>query len=180
MKVFKLFLVCICGVFGAGVVMAAEAVDSINLKFDKPASIKDWEFEFGGVEHSEKFSDDDADGKKDSGSLEVTMKFPAKDGEHKGAYTFTLPEPIDARRFKSLDFDVKVVEGSAPDSQGDNGYFTVAFRNDGGDWNDQFSDAVRVADKWRHESTPIGTDAKEVKAITFQLWVGLSKILLGR
>jgi hypothetical protein len=107
------------------------------------------------------------------------LKFPAKDGEHKGAYTFTLPEPIDARKFQSLDFDVKVVEGSAPDSQGDNGYFTIAFRNATGDWDEQFGDAVRVADKWRHESTPIGSDAKEVKAVTFQLWGGPEQNISG-
>lgn len=177
-----LSLVVMAALFSAraALALAADSAPVVDLNFDKPDTIQDWQFEFGGVEHTEAFSKDDAGGKKDSGSMEVVMKFPASDGEHKGAYTFTLPEPIDATKLDKLELDIKVVDGSAPDSQGDNGYFSVAFRNDAGDWDEKFQDSVRVSDGWRHVSEQIDSDTKSLKSVTFQLWGGPDQNINGQ
>jgi len=179
MKTLSLIVIAALFVSPIGFALAADSAPVVNLTFDKPDDIQDWSFEFGGVEHTEAFSHDDAGGKKDSGSLEVVMKFPAKDGEHKGAYTFTLPEPIDATKLEKLELDLKVVDGSAPDSQGDNGYFSVAFRNDAGDWDEKFQDSIRVSDGWRHVSEQIDSDTKSLKSVTFQLWGGPDQNISG-
>jgi hypothetical protein len=179
MKTLSLIALAALFVFSAAVALAADSAPVVNLTFDKPDTFQDWQFEFGGVEHTEAFSKDDAGGKKDSGSLEVIMKFPAKDGEHKGAYTYTFPEPLDATKLEKLELDLKVVNGSASDSQGDNGYYTLAFRNDAGDWDEKFQDSIRVSDGWRHVSEQIDSDTKSLKSITFQLWGGPDQNISG-
>jgi hypothetical protein len=52
MRVFSLFILAASGGLVVSVVMAADVVDPINSKCDKAASAKDWEFEFGGVQHT--------------------------------------------------------------------------------------------------------------------------------
>ncbi len=176
----KLSALCFALLFTITLAAAARAADPPALDFNDEASIGSLRFDFGGCAHTEKFSTDDAKGKSDSGSVQVALTFPAPDGESKGAYSINFPEPLDSSQYSAVEFDVKVVEGSALDSQGDNGYLTLALRSAANnDWNEAWSDSVRMADGWRHERAILGDPVKDARALTFQLWGGPDQNING-
>ncbi len=151
-------------------------------RFDAAAEIDDWRFDFGGVAQTKSFSTDNASGGGAlSGSMEVAMTFPASNGDSKGAYTNDEFFPGQNLTGYALDFDVKVVEGSAPDAFGNNGFFSFALRNtDNYNFNQQFGDNVRVADGWRHVHVEPLTGAHDaVRALTFQLYGGPDQNING-
>src|SRR5688572_10832761 len=115
-------------------------------RFDAATAINDWRFDFGGVAQTKTFSADNAGGGgPTSGSMEVALTFPATNNDHKGAYTNDEFFPGQNLANYMLDFDVKVVEGSAPDAFGNNGFFQFATRNtDNYNFINQFGDNVRV------------------------------------
>ena len=150
-------------------------------RFDTAAETNDWRFDFGGVAQTKSFSTDNAGGGGAlSGSMEVAMTFPATNNDHKGAYTNDEFFPGQNLANYMLDFDVKVVEGSAPDAFGNNGFFQFATRNtDNYNFINQFGDNVRVADGWRHVSVPLTAPVNAVRALTFQLYGGPDQNING-
>jgi hypothetical protein len=151
-------------------------------RFDTEAELVDWRFDFGGVAQTKSFSTDNASGGAPaSGSMEVALTFPATNGDHKGAYTNDEFFPGQNLANYTLDFDVKVVEGSAPDAFGNNGFFQFATRNtDNYNFVNQFADNVRVADGWRHVHVePLTAPVDAVRALTFQLYGGPDQNING-
>jgi hypothetical protein len=151
-------------------------------RFDTAAEINDWRFDFGGVGQVKSFSTDNASGGgPGSGSMEVALTFPAPNGDHKGAYTNDEFFPGQNLADHVLDFDVKVVPGSAPDAFGNNGFFSFALRNtDNYNYNQVFGDNVRVDAGWRHvQVAPLTGAIDAVRALTFQLYGGPDQNING-
>ena len=151
-------------------------------RFDASAEINDWRFDFGGVTEIKSFSTDNASGGgAGSGSMEVALTFPATNGDHKGAYTNDEFFPGRNLAGYALDFDVRVVEGSAPDAFGNNGFFGFALRNtDNYDFIQQFGDNVRADAGWRHvHIEPMVAPFDAIRALTFQLYGGPDQNING-
>ena len=155
--------------------------DVIVNRFNTTNEVSQWRFDFGGVTHSELFSTDDANGNPLSGSLRVTMNFPAGNGDHKGAYTRDAFFPgVNGSGFTGLQFDVKVDSGSAFDAFGNNGFFSMALRNtDNYNYVQQFGDNIRIDAGWRHVSVPLTGPFDAIRGLTFQLYGGPSQNLPG-
>jgi hypothetical protein len=165
----------------AGTAAMAQPTLVVN-RFDAAAEINDWRFDYGGVSQVRSFSTDNASGGgPGSGSMEVALTFPATNGDHKGAYTNDEFFPGRNLAGYALDFDVKVVEGSAPDAFGNNGFFQFAFRNtDNYNFVNEFGDNVRVADGWRHVHVePLVAPFDAVRALTIQLYGGPDQNING-
>lgn len=173
-----------CAAFAITLIAAVPALAQPTLvvnRFDTATEINDWRFDFGGVTQTKTFSTDNAGGGGPaSGSMEVALTFPAPNGDSKGAYTNDEFFPGRDLTGYMLDFDVKVVEGSAPDAFGNNGFFQFATRNtDNYNFVNQFGDNVRVADGWRHVSVPLTAPVNAVRALTFQLYGGPDQNING-
>ena len=164
----------------AGATALAQPTLVVN-RFDTATEINDWRFDFGGVAQTKSFSTDNAGGGVPlSGSLEVALTFPAANNDSKGAYTNDEFFPGRDLTGYMLDFDVKVVEGSAPDAFGNNGFFNFALRNtDNYNFINQFGDNVRVSDGWRHVTVPLTGAHNAVRALTFQLYGGPDQNING-
>ena len=174
-----------CAAFAITLIAAVPALAQPTLvvnRFDTATEINDWRFDFGGVTQTKTFSTDNAGGGGPaSGSMEVALTFPASNGDSKGAYTNDEFFPGRDLTGYMLDFDVKVVEGSAPDAFGNNGFYSFALRNtDNYNFNQVFGDNVRVADGWRHVRVAPLTGAHDaVRALTFQLYGGPDQNING-
>jgi hypothetical protein len=164
------------GTFGT----AAHADVIIN-QFNNAAEVTQWRFDFGGVTHAELFSTDDANSNALSGSLKVTLNFPAANADHKGAYTRDAFFPgVNGSLFTTLQFDLKVDPNSALDAFGNNGFFSMALRNtDNYNYISQFGDNIRIDAGWRHVSVPLTGPYDAIRALTFQLYGGPSQNLGG-
>jgi hypothetical protein len=162
------------------VVAAARADNVINL-FDSASEVSQWRYAFGGANHVESFSTDDAGGSATSGSMDMQLTFDGGGTNQGFAYTRDAFFPAtDLSGYASLDFDVKVVGGSALDAFGNNGYFDMWVNNtDAYTFVHQFGDNVKTADGWRHVSVPLTAPVDQARGLTFQLYGGGAQNING-
>jgi hypothetical protein len=165
----------------AAFVQSVKADNIINT-FDSAAEATQWHFAYGGANHTEGFSTDDAGGNPTSGSLDLGLTFDGTGGANQSfAYSKDAFFPAtDLSGYLSLDFDVKVTPGSAPDAFGNNGYFQMWINNtDAYTYIEQFGDNVKTADGWRHISVPLTAPVDQARAFTFQLFGGNAQNIVG-
>src|SRR5438552_5286106 len=168
--------------FAAIAVFSAAKGDLVVNLFDNSSEVPQWHWAYGGANHSESFSTDDAGGSSTSGSLGLALTFDGTGGANQSfAYAKDAFYPgMDLSGFQTLDFDIKVVPGSAPDFYGNNGYFDFWINNTNSyTYVHQFGDNVKVADGWRHVSVPLTAPVDMARAFTFQLYGGGSQNITG-
>ena len=148
-------------------------------KFDSAAEIGDWRFDYGGATQTKSFSTDDAAGSATSGSMQLDMTF----GGANQQYAFTNDEFGTGTDLSNqrLDFDAKIVAGSAPDAFANNGYFQFFIRNtDNYNSVQEVGDNVKAADGWRHFTVnPVIGPANLARALTVQLYGGGAQNING-
>jgi len=168
----------------ASSICSVVAADGNINQFNSAAEVSQWRFDFGSATHSGVFdATTDANGNAASGSMKVVVGFnTALGGENKVAYTRDAFFPgADGSQFSSLQMDLKIDPGSAPDAFGNNGFFSLAIRNtDNYTYVQEFGDNVRSADGWRHISvSPLVGPNEAIRALTWQLYGGPSQNING-
>ena len=153
-------------------------------RFDSPAEVDQWRFDFGSASHNATFlAGGDANGNPASGAMRVTLGFsPNLGGESKGAYTRDFFPGLNGdNAFTGMEMDLRVDPSSAVDAFGNNGFFQLVIRNTGNyDYNAQFQDNVSSAGGWRHiVVSPLQGAVNDIRAVTFQLYGGPSQNING-
>jgi hypothetical protein len=155
----------------------SRADDVVINQFNGADEVAAWHFDYGSanVVASAAFSPQDAKNSAGSGSMAIQVTYgPAF---QQAAFTASLPAPVNATTFSSLEFDVKVDDASGQDKFGNALYFQLALRNGSGfSYNKVFQDNVAVVSTnggWRHVVvSPLTGGVDDVRAITLDLYDG--------
>ena len=155
----------------------SRADDVVINRFDGADEVAAWHFDYGSanVVASAAFSAKDAKNSAGSGSMAIQVTYgPAF---QQAAFTASLPAPVNATTFSSLEFDVKVDDASGLDKFGNALYFQLALRNGSGfSYNKVFQDNVAVVSTnggWRHVVvSPLTGGVDDIRAITLDLYDG--------